>query len=94
MGAPASARRVKCSLVDAGGVSSLPLELSLMLVCSALLGTCACVTGAWMTYLPGVLQVPLPSPITGAVVLRLRGHPLRMVGVRSLCPRGPVLGPF
>jgi hypothetical protein len=39
-----------------------------MLVCSVLLGTHASVTGAWMTYLPNALQVPLSSPITGAVV--------------------------
>jgi hypothetical protein len=29
---------------------------------------CACVTGAWMTYLPGALQVPLSLLIAGAIV--------------------------
>jgi hypothetical protein len=36
--------------------------------CSVLLGMRACVTGSSMTYLPGALQVPLSSPIAGAIV--------------------------
>jgi ABC-type Mn2+/Zn2+ transport system permease subunit len=54
--------------VDADGSSSLPSQLGLALVCSVLLGMCACVAGVWMTYLPGALQVPLSSAMAGVIV--------------------------
>jgi hypothetical protein len=44
-----------------------------MLVWSVLLGMHACITGTWMTYLPGALHVPLSSPIAGAVVSVVAG---------------------
>jgi hypothetical protein len=68
MGGIASARRVKHTWVDAGGASSMPSQPNLTLVYSVLLGMCACLAGAWMTYLPCVLQVPLSSLIARAVV--------------------------
>jgi hypothetical protein len=40
---------------DAGEASSLPSQPDLALVCFILLGMCACITGAWMTYLPYTL---------------------------------------
>jgi hypothetical protein len=55
MRAPASARWEKCPRVDAGGVSSLPLQPSFTLVHFVLLAMCACITGTWMTYLPSAL---------------------------------------
>jgi hypothetical protein len=62
--------------VNAGGVSSLPSQPSLMPVCSILLGTRTCIASAWMTYLPGALQVPLSSPMAGAVVFVAVGSSL------------------
>jgi hypothetical protein len=54
---------------------------------------CACIAGAWMTYLPGALQVPLSSPMAGAIVPSAAGCPRRTVGVQSLHPRGPIPSP-
>jgi hypothetical protein len=68
MGAPANARWAKCPRVDDRRVTSLSSQPSLELVSSVPLGTCACVTGISMTYLSGALQVPLSSPIAGAIV--------------------------
>jgi hypothetical protein len=76
MGAPTSAHWAKRPWVDAYGVSSLPLQPDVTLVCSILLGTRAFIAGARMTYLPGALQVPLSSPIAGAVVPAVVGSSL------------------
>jgi hypothetical protein len=54
---------------------------------------CACIAGAWLTYLPGALQVPLSSPMAGAIVPAAAGCPHRTVGVQSLHPRGPIPSP-
>jgi hypothetical protein len=46
-----------------------------------------------MDDLPGALQVPLSSLIIGAVVSAAVVCPHHTVGVQSLRPRGPILGP-
>jgi hypothetical protein len=73
MGAFASAHRVRCPRVDAVGASSLPSQSDLMLVCSILLGMHTCIVGAWITYSPGALQVPLSSLIAGSNVFVAMG---------------------
>jgi hypothetical protein len=54
----------------------------------------ACVAGAWITYLPGTLQVPLSLMIAGDIVSAAVGLSLPNGGVQSVHPRGIILGPF
>jgi hypothetical protein len=74
---------------------SLPSQPVFVLVCFILLGTCACIAGAWMTYLLDALQLPLSSPIAGAVVLTAAGSSsLDGGGAEPLSKRGCPWGLF
>jgi hypothetical protein len=67
MGIPARVRQAKHPRTDAGGVSSLLSQPDLALVCSFWYVVRCCAAGAWVAYLPGAMQVPLPPLVAGAV---------------------------